>query len=481
MDRSGETLGMNSDLPSAVLKVRARLAQPSELLAEVQAATARVVALREEGDKAAVAADGVRLALEELERAQEELRSAQDYLYAQADEISRAATLLEAQRRYYEDLFRNAPDACLVSDPQGLVLDANRCAGELFQTDFNQTRRWLSDFVPADDRPRLLELLKLPASQGLGRAELRVRTGMSETPIVLAASVARAPHSADSAGCLHWILRPKPVGGNEPRSDRSALAQCQSKLESERRAHTQTKAALREHQNLLRMAAHELRTPLSAIMGWTEILASKRADAFGTERIASGLRQSAFVLARVLEDLVDDAQAAHGQLMLEVSRLNLPELVERVLDEKRDQAELRQIGLSAVLDPTLPSLDADPFRLEQVLGNLIECALKFTDPGGALQVRLAHSVRWAELVVRDASHVTPIEPLVSVCDAFVQVQRGEDDALAGLGLDLARRVVELHGGTLSVAQSSSGRSATFTVRLPLRYCGVAQTLGGQPS
>ena len=221
---------MNSDLPSAVLKVRARLARPSELLAEVHAATARVVALREHDEKASVAADGVRLALEELERAQEELRTAQDYLHAQADEISRAAALLESQRRYYEDLFKTAPDACLVTDPQGVVLEANRCANELFQTDFSQTRRLLSDFVPADERPRLLELLQLPAAGNLSRAELRISSTLHEAPITLGVSIARAAHFGDGAGYyLHWILRPKSLGGTELRSDGIALLQAQSK------------------------------------------------------------------------------------------------------------------------------------------------------------------------------------------------------------------------------------------------------------
>jgi signal transduction histidine kinase len=465
---------MNSDHPSTVLKMTARLAKPSVLLAGVQAATARVVALRQHGGKGASTSDVIQDALEELELAQEELRRAQEHLHAQADEISNAANALEGQRVYYRSLFYDAPEAYLITDQQGEVIDANRRANELFQIDLNQTPRTrLAQFLPWSEQARLRELLQARSAQPAAlRCELEIVPWRSATPVLVHASIGRSNSGPEGAPVLHWVVRALALPTGEASAsvpaESAVLRQCQAKLENERRARARAEATLRENQNLLSMVAHELRTPLSAIMGWAEILNSKRSDAVGTERIVNGLRQSAYLLARMLEDLVDDARAAQGLLKLELSKLSLPDLVEHVVEEQRGAAQLRNIRMTSILDRSLPPLNADPFRIEQVLSNLLESALKYTDLGGAVQVRLAQRGDCAELMVRDSSNNSAHEPLVSVFDAFVQVQRGVSSFEGlGLGLDFARRIVELHGGTFTMDQAGAGSSATFTVRLPL--------------
>ncbi|HEY9734708.1 MAG TPA: PAS domain-containing protein [Trichocoleus sp.] len=251
--------------------------------------------------------------------------------------------------------------------------------------------------------------------------------------------------------------------------DQTAIALERSQLVSS--LQQQTEELTRANQakdEFLAVLSHELRTPLSSILGWSHLLQMRQAS---PEKIQQGLaiiERSARQQVQLVEDLLDVARIIHGKLKLDATQVDLKAPVTAALDMVRLAAEAKSIRLELVLDPTLDPISGDPDRLQQVVWNLLSNAIKFTPVGGTVSVRLSQSRGQAQIQVSDSGKGIEPEFIPHVFESFRQQDSSTTRQHGGLGLGLAiaRQVVEAHQGTISVASAGAGQGTTFTVQLP---------------
>jgi signal transduction histidine kinase/ActR/RegA family two-component response regulator len=250
-------------------------------------------------------------------------------------------------------------------------------------------------------------------------------------------------------------------------ADHAAVALQKARLlAGEHAARAEAEAASRGKDELLAMLGHELRNPLSAIASAVYILESPGAPP-ESGRLAREIiaRQNAH-LAHLVDDLLDVARVTSGKIVLSRRPLELAETVRRAVAALTTAGRTERHHLSLALSPVWA--DVDETRFEQIVTNLLGNALKFTGPGGAIEVALQELEGEAILTVRDTGVGIPPEMLGRVFEMFVQGERGSRAGAGGLGLGLTlvRRIVELHGGRVEAASEGPGQGSTFTVRLP---------------
>ena len=238
--------------------------------------------------------------------------------------------------------------------------------------------------------------------------------------------------------------------------------------EREQQARRDAEAANRLKDEFLAVVSHELRTPLAPILMWASLLRAGGADeptrARALERIDAAARHQ----ARLIDDLLDLSRVQSGKLRLERVAVDVRALVEAVVEGAGRRASER--GVRIELQPLPPAtLHVDAERLQQVIGNLVDNAIKFSPPGGT--VRVGGRCDAGDLVIRvvdDGVGVAP-EDLPHLFDRFWQADlslRRRSGGL-GLGLTIVKHLVELHGGSVSVQSAGRDRGASFEVRLPL--------------
>jgi PAS domain S-box-containing protein len=248
-----------------------------------------------------------------------------------------------------------------------------------------------------------------------------------------------------------------------------ANAERQRLLESERAARSETERASRMKDEFLATLSHELRTPLNAVLGWATAL---RAGHFLTEELEQGLEtieRNARVQAQIIEDLLDMSRIISGKVRLDVQRVDLPAVVAEAIETVRVSASAKGVRLQTIIDPVNAPVTGDPNRLQQVFWNLLSNAIKFTPKGGRIQVLLERVDSHVEVSIIDTGEGISPEFLPYIFDRFQQADASTTRRHGGLGLGLAivKQLVELHGGSVRVKSSGTGKGATFIVSLPL--------------
>ncbi|HEY2156262.1 MAG TPA: response regulator [Isosphaeraceae bacterium] len=223
----------------------------------------------------------------------------------------------------------------------------------------------------------------------------------------------------------------------------------------------------RRKDEFLAMLAHELRNPLAAIDGAVQVAEGADADehlAWAREVIGRQTKQ----LSRLIDDLLDVSRITQGKIQLRKEPLDLAAAVARAVESVRPQVDASRHALEVDVGPGPLPVEADPSRIEQVLGNLLTNAAKYTPDGG--RIRLSARREGGEVVVEVEDSGVGIDPemLPRIFDAFTQVEQTIDRSQGGLGigLTLVRRLVEMHGGSVAARSGGPGRGSTFTVRLP---------------
>ncbi|MFO0610764.1 MAG: response regulator [Polyangiales bacterium] len=228
-------------------------------------------------------------------------------------------------------------------------------------------------------------------------------------------------------------------------------------------------AANRAKDDFLAVLSHELRTPLGSILGWTRMM---RQGTVGREEWPRGLdviERCARVQHQLVEDLLEVSRIISGQLRVERALLDLAAVARAVLEAARPTAEARGVALDARLPEGPLSVEGDAARLQQVIWNLVSNALKFTPAGGRVTLRAAQAGGRVEVTVEDSgSGITP-EFLPHVFERFRQAEgpTARRHGGLGLGLSIARALVELHGGGIAAHSEGEGRGARFTFTLPV--------------
>ena len=240
-------------------------------------------------------------------------------------------------------------------------------------------------------------------------------------------------------------------------------------LESERAARSEAERASYMKDEFLATLSHELRTPLNAVLGWATAL---RAGHFPTEELEQGLEtieRNARVQAQIIEDLLDMSRIISGKVRLDVQRVDLPAVVAAAIDTVRASASAKGVRLQTIIDPLNAPVTGDPNRLQQVFWNLLSNAIKFTPKGGRVQVLLERVDSHVEVSIIDTGEGISPEFLPYVFDRFKQADASTTRRHGGLGLGLAivKQLVELHGGSVRVKSSGTGKGASFIVSLPM--------------
>ena len=212
------------------------------------------------------------------------------------------------------------------------------------------------------------------------------------------------------------------------------------------------------------MLAHELRNPLSAISAATQVLEASHAQEAPALRARSIIGRQVQHLARLVDDLLDVSRVVTGKIALDQRPLDFADLVHRAVAVCGE----RQNGQRLEITTQPVWIEGDLVRMEQIVNNIVGNAVKYTPAGGAIRVRVCAEDGNAVLRVEDSGYGIAPELLPRVFDLFVQGERTLDRAQGGLGigLTLVRRLVELHGGTVSASSEGPGRGSVFTVRLP---------------
>jgi signal transduction histidine kinase len=229
----------------------------------------------------------------------------------------------------------------------------------------------------------------------------------------------------------------------------------------------QAEAANRAKDEFVAMVTHDLRTPLNAILGWSQLLRKLKLDEAGIVRGIESIEQSAKFQEKLLEDLQDITRIVQGQLKLQLKEVNLVDVIQAALETAYPLAYDKNLCLEAIFDTSIEPISGDPKRLQQVLGNLLSNAIKFTPEGGRVELRLEQVDRFAQITVSDTGCGIGADFLPYVFERYQQAKSARQKDGLGLGLAIARHLVELHNGTIEVTSSGINQGATFTVKLPL--------------
>jgi signal transduction histidine kinase/CheY-like chemotaxis protein len=316
------------------------------------------------------------------------------------------------------------------------------------------------------------------AEEVLSRAALDRLAGLlaeqepwSDLPILVFTSI-RAENSVVGAGHA-WLLRRL---GNVTLLDRplrpfALVSAAQTALRARMRQYasraalTEQARAVEHRDQFLAMLGHELRNPLSAIQ-----LAGESARASGDERrMDQVVRRQTAHLTRLVDDLLDVSRVTSGKLVLHTEVADLREVVERGSASLEVEMRSRNLELEIDLpDRPLP-VDIDVIRIEQVLSNLLTNAIKYTGPGGRIRVAGVSDGTSAHIEVEDTGAGIAADKLDVVFDLFSQVDATLERSRGGLGigLTLVRRILELHGGSITVQSPGLGKGSTFIASLPL--------------
>ncbi len=223
----------------------------------------------------------------------------------------------------------------------------------------------------------------------------------------------------------------------------------------------------RAKDEFIAVVSHELRAPLGSILIWSQLLRSDTPDEATLARALGMIERSTRTLARLIDDLLDASRLIAGKLQVEKAPVDLKASVEAAVDTERMNAAKKKISLELVLQAPSVRLLGDAPRIQQVILKLLSNAIKFTPEGGRVEVRLLRTTAHARIEVADSGMGIRSELLPIIFERFRRVNPERPQAGLGLGLSIARHLVELHGGSMSASSPGPGQGSTFVVTLPL--------------
>ena len=247
-------------------------------------------------------------------------------------------------------------------------------------------------------------------------------------------------------------------------------AERESLLLSERAARSEAERANRLKDEFLATLSHELRTPLNAIVGWSQLLRMGKLSTEETTQAVEAIERNARAQSQMISDLLDVSRIVSGKLRLNIDKLNPGEVIDAALTAILPSATAKSIRLSKTLDPNCGLIEGDASRLQQIIWNLVNNAVKFTPSHKKVHVSLRKTEIGIEIAVTDEGIGIGAELLPRVFERFHQGDSSSTRSFGGLGLGLAivKQLVELHQGTISADSAGTDQGATFTIVLPER-------------
>ncbi len=232
----------------------------------------------------------------------------------------------------------------------------------------------------------------------------------------------------------------------------------------------------------LAMLAHELRNPLAPIMSGVQVLKRRGTNDPDVGASYAAIERQAHHLIRIVDDLLDVSRAAHGKMTLQKAPVQIADVVARALESTRGLFEERRHQLDVAIPEHPVWIDGDEVRLTQVIANLLNNAATFTPEGGTVALTVKGDAGTVEIVVSDSGIGIAADMLRDIFEPFAQVDHAIGRSVAGLGigLNLVKTLVGLHGGTVSAESEGHGRGSRFTVRLPSIVHDTAPTTPPEP-
>jgi len=240
-------------------------------------------------------------------------------------------------------------------------------------------------------------------------------------------------------------------------------------LTREQRAREQAEAASRIKDDFLAAVSHELQTPAAVILGWATMIRARPLDGESLAQALSAIERNAKLQSRLVQDVLDTSRIANGSLRLELQPgVSINEVVQNAVEQARPAFEAAGLRLMFHESDASTSLTADPVRLHQVFANLLSNAVKFTPAGGVVTVLVTQAPGHGIVTIADTGVGIDRDFLPRVFQRFSQDTRTLNRSAHGLGLGLsiARNVIDQHHGTITATSEGPGRGTTFTVALP---------------
>lgn len=422
--------------------------------------------------------DALQVSTEELEAAHEEVTAISQELEGANSELMRANARLEARLRETQSttdelrgLLTSTRIAVLYLDEHLNVRLFTPAVRDLLELIPGDLGRPVTHLAPKFRDDRLIEDARA-VLQGSVPLEAEVSTHSGHWYLRRA-----LPHRAADdriVGVLVTFINISPRKRIQLELE-SANTRLQEALDSSEVLRAQAERANRAKDEFIATVSHELRTPLNTIRLWSRMLAEGKLSAADAAQGANILERSALAQQRLIEDLLDLSRMSRGQLRLEIGDTRLIEAVEAAIAQTMPLAQPRHIQLTADLAGGADPVRADPDRIQQVVSNLLSNAVKFTPTGGRVHVWLHRAGDRMELEVSDSGIGIDREFLPFVFERFRQAAAGTTRRYGGLGLGLsiAKQLIELHGGTICAESAGPGQGARFRVSLPLGGSAIA--------
>jgi len=365
---------------------------------------------------------------------------------------------IEADREKFVTLVENSTDFIGICDLNGVPFYVNRAGLKLVGLDdIEEARRVpVASFFFPEDQDRMVHAF-FPSVLETGHGEIEVRFRHFKTGAArwMAYKVLTLP-GADG----------RPVAFATVSQDVTERKRLEDDL---RRVAAELSDADRRKNEFLAMLAHELRNPLAPISNAVRSLSLGRRDETSVDSASEMLERQVGQIIRLVDDLLDVSRISRGKVALRTERVELSPIIEQAVEASRARYESMNQELMVALPPEPLYLDADPARLAQVVGNLLNNACKFTDVGGLISLTVEREGAEVAIRVRDNGVGIAAEHLAGIFDMFTQVESSLERSRTGLGigLTLVKTLVEMHRGTVEAHSDGPGRGSEFVVRLPL--------------
>ena len=250
-------------------------------------------------------------------------------------------------------------------------------------------------------------------------------------------------------------------------------------LERERQARAEAEEANRLKDEFLATLSHELRNPLNVVIGYSEIL--RRGDSQDPQvvmKAAETIRRNALAQSQLVSDLLDLSRLQMGKLTLTRQPVSLSTIITDAIDTVKAEADAKDISLQLDLAKDMFIADGDPVRIGQIAWNLLNNAVKFTDPGGHIWVSLKKDADEAKFIVEDSGQGIAPEFLPHIFEIFRQADAGTARRQGGLGIGLAlvKQLADLHGGSVRAESDGLGSGARFIVSIPLHMLAIPEEI-----
>lgn len=267
---------------------------------------------------------------------------------------------------------------------------------------------------------------------------------------------------------LWWCVR---AVASRERKQKIAEAERERLLQTEHELRAAAEEANRLKDEFLAIMSHELRNPLNVILGYSELLVRNDEVSRSKElsRTADAIKRNAIAQSKLIRDLLDVSRLRSGKLDLNKETVSMNIVAKNAIDTVRSDAESKNIAIEVRAFDDALFVEGDPVRLEQILWNLLNNAVKFTPRGGKITVRLAKQDGHAVVAVEDTGEGIDPSFLPHAFEMFRQARAVTNRAQSGMGIGLAvvQQLVELHGGSVDAESQGPSKGATFTIKVPL--------------